>query len=134
VLSADAVGSHVQWVTGARAGNVTLIPNEDIAAQGSSRTAVHDELDESLEYGSLVSIAVRDVYDIDGETGVVEAMNEAGHLASLARFAEEAVSVVAAQVRTSPAFEAVLSQLEPEEADAIVTTAAASLLRDALGE
>jgi hypothetical protein len=134
VLSADTSGSHVSWVTGAAIGRVILVHNDDLAPISSTRTAVHDELDDSLEYGSLVSIAAREIFDASGEAGLMDAMNEAGHLASLTSSAEDAVAHVAAQVRNSPSFESVLAQLDSEEADSLVNLTASSLIKDALGE
>jgi hypothetical protein len=134
VVSADVSGSHVNWTTGQRVGSICLVNNDDLAPFSAARTSIQDELADSLAYGSLVSIAVRDVFDAEGESGLITAMNEEGHLASLSYIAEDAITSVAAQIRNSPSFGAVLGQLEPDEADALVAAAAVSLLRDALGE
>lgn len=135
VVSASGTGSHVKWATGSRAGSITLENNDDLALTGAanSRTAVADELSDSLEFGSLIRVAVRDVYDAQGEVGLINALNEAGHLASLAQVAEDAFNGVAQSVRSTPSMQAVLAELEPEEGDALVVTATSALLRDAFG-
>lgn len=133
VVSADDSGSHVKWATGSRLGAITFEDNEDLAPSGGTKTAVADELNDSLEYGSMSTVAARQVYDTEGASGLLTALEEAGHLASLAEAAEEAVSSVARHVRTATAFRPILAQLEPEESESLVMLTANSLLRDAVG-
>lgn len=129
VLSCSTDSSHVLWATGARSGEITLVPNFDlVASQGGERT--YDD----LHTGSLVTIAVRDVWDGQGKVGLLNALNEEGHLATFASIAEEALQRVAATLRTDPSIIEVLGSLEPEEGDEFVTFTAAVLLRDAFGQ
>lgn len=127
VLSAAGSGSHVLWSSGARAGDITLTANMDLI---SSRTVDYDD---SLDTGCLVSVAVRETYDRGGEAALLNALNEEGHLATFAPFAEEALQMVASRIREDPSIREVLGQLEPDEGAEFIHLAASVLLRDAFG-
>jgi hypothetical protein len=128
VLSSAGTASHVMWATGARAGEVILLSNMDLVAS-SAGARTYDDLDG----GHLVTIAVRDVYDVRGEVGLLNALNEEGHLATFAPIAEEAISMVAARIRQDPSIQEVLSHLDPDEGAEFVAFAASVLLRDSFG-
>lgn len=128
VLSTTGSSSHVMWETGRKAGQVTFEEHEDLVAQSSVRN------DTEMFEGSLVTVAVRDTYDTAGDVGLLNALSEAGHLASMSGYAEEALALVASRVREDPAFAPVLAQLEPEEGAALVSLTSAVLLRDAFTE
>lgn len=128
VLSVTGSCSHVLWETGRLAGRVTFEENNDLVTSAST-TARDDSLD-----GPLVTIAVRETYDTAGDTGLLNALAEAGHLASMTGYAEEALSLVASRVREDPAFQPVLAELEPDEGAALVNLTSAVLLRDAFTE
>jgi hypothetical protein len=134
VLSTSGQASHVMWLTGARTQAVDLVDHEDlVCGQTRTATAVESPFEDSLEVPSLSMIAVRDTYDASGETGVLNALNEAGHLAGLSQVAEEALEVVIARVKNDQAMTTVLGQLDPDEADGLARLTAAVLLRDAFG-
>lgn len=126
---AGSSASHVLWSTGKRLGQITLCDDADLVATPKAAALTYDGLDS----GSLVTIAVRDTYDAAGEVGLLNALNDEGHLASLSQIAEEAVQIVASRLRTDPSMTEVLASLEPEEASAFVSFTASVLLRDAFG-
>lgn len=128
VLSAEGASSHVRWETGARTGSITLTENMDLVMGAKSQPAY-----DGFDGPGLVTVAVRDTYDVGGPVALLNALNEEGHLATFARFAESALEQVVGQIRTDPSMREVLSSLEPEEQEPFVTLAASVLLRDAFG-
>lgn len=128
VLSAAGNHSHVMWTTGARSGEVTLTDNLGLVTSTHAAQTYDD-----LDAGSLVTIAVRDVYDNEGGVGLLNALNEEGHLATFAPIAEDAVSMVAGRIRQDPSIQEVLAHLDPDEGDEFVVFAASILLRDSFG-
>lgn len=131
VLSAEADSAHVLWTTGRQAGNLLFHDNYDLVAEGAGRDSTHT-IDSFHE--PLVSTAVRSTFDRYGSAGLLNALNEEGHLAVFAPIAEEAIQMVAARIREEPAFQEVLAHLDPQEGDEVVSVAAFVLLRDAFGE
>lgn len=129
VLSSTTGASHVIWRDGARAGEVTFVKEGDLVV---SRTAAQDE--SVFESGHLVSVAVRQTYDHGGKVALLNALNDEGHLATCAPFAEEAMQLVASRIRQDPSFSEVLARLDPDEGADFVAFTAACLLRDAFSE
>lgn len=131
VLSDQGNASHIQWLTGASKGRITgPWAHADLVEQQSTTASIDDSLDD----GTLVTVAVREVYDDSGDLGLLAALNEAGHLATFTELADEAMLVVAHHIRRDPAFSAVLSALDTDEADRLVGLTASYLMRDAFGE
>lgn len=136
VLSHAGSHAHVLWAGGARTGKVDLVDTEDLveaSAPAPRRRSAAAEISESLAYGTMLSVAVRDTYDEVGEAGLLNSLNESGHLGGMAEIAEDALRYVAGRVREDPAFGEVLGHLDPEEGDALVTLCASVVLRDAFG-
>lgn len=131
VLAVAGAGSHVLWRTGARQGQVTLVDNEDLVATGQEET-VEAQVADALD-GPLVAVAVRETYDEAGGAGLLDALNEAGHLAVFAQIADDVVGFIASRVRQDPAFRAVLALLDDDEGASLVSLASTVLLRDAFG-
>lgn len=131
-LSVAGDSAHVMWSTGARTGQVELIHSDDLVGHGAGRVA-GSVFDDSMATAGMVTFAVRDTYDIGGPNALLDAMNDGGHLASLEAIAEDALAHVAAQVRSDPAFQAVLAQLDEREGAEFVTLTATAVLRDAFG-
>lgn len=129
VFQAGTTGSHVRWKTGARKGQIDLVANDDLTVNGTDRSV----LDDSLEGGLTGRLEVRSVYERRGVVGVLNLMNEEGHLAAFDGYAEEALALIAARIRHDPSFIEVSSSLEPHETDELVEFATAQLLRDAFG-
>lgn len=128
VLANAGQANHVMWSTGVRAGEVTLTHEHDLVCQ---RQAARYE---DLESGSLVTISVRNTWDRAGAVGLLNALNEEGHLATFAPIAEEAIRMVASRIRQDPSIGEVLARLDPDEGAEFVSFAATCLLRDAFGE
>jgi hypothetical protein len=129
VLSASPGVGHILWRTGSRTGRVDIIPVEDLRVAARGVGVVDQALDDSLEVGPRV--AVREVYDQAGEGGLVTALAEAGALSGVAQIAEDLTAMAAGRVRADLA--SVLSQLDPDDAEAVVSTVTAACMREALG-
>ncbi len=124
-LSVSGGVGHVMWRTGARRGQV-----DPVEADLLVRLAAPGLLDDALDLPPH-KVAVREVYEAQGEAGLLAALGEAGALSGIAQIAVEVVEVAAARVRSS--LSPVLEQLDPEEADAVVGLATAACMREALG-
>jgi hypothetical protein len=129
VLVTDSRVAHVLWATGVLAGDVSIVDHEDLRT-GSTRS-VSGSLDDSLELGGLTSFSSRQVWDDQGHIGVLNVMVEGGHLASFIDIAEEALGIVAHRIRHDASFQAIAGELDDSEAETLVRTAAAALIRDA---
>lgn len=125
VLVAGMTGSHVLWQSGGLSGQITLTANHELTVLHGARPC------DSLDSGGLVAFAVREVYDQGGDAGLLNALNDEGHLATLGSLAEEALGLVAARLREDPSFKEVLAQLDPDDGAEFVAFAASVVLRDA---
>lgn len=135
VVSAAGTYSHVMWESGPKGGMIEVVDNDDLLPYRDKpvtarRTTVADGFDSTLDMPGMPVLAVRSTYDEDGEEGLVTALNEAGRLAVLAEYAEEALSHIATRVRQDPAIAEVLAQLEPDEADSLVGRVSSLVLMD----
>ena len=131
VLVLDGHSAHVQWKTGSAAGSVSLVDSDDLTPLESRRGAVEAALDDSLEVAGLGTFTARQIFDEGGAEALLNAMVESGHLAAFTAIAEEALALVTGRLRTSAALHGVTSHLEEAEAEELVRTAAAALIRDA---
>ena len=116
----------MQWSTGTAKGQITLEYNHDLVSIRSRGG------DESLD-GPLVTFAVRDIYEREGTTGLLNALNRDGHLAFFEPLAVEAVEMIRDNIRTDASFRPILSQLSATEAQELIALATSTLLRDAFG-
>lgn len=128
---ASGAYAHVTWATGSHSGETEIVSIEDIS---TGHVAAKDPLADSLDMGGLVSFSARQVMDTEGEAGVLNAMASMGHLTAFSSIAEDVMSQVAAQVRQDPSFRAVASQLDEDEAEALIRLATTCLIRDAFTE
>lgn len=119
--------AHILWATGAFTGDVEIVDIVDLQA---GRVAVRGLVDDTLDV-PLTSFAVRDVFDTEGEAGVLNQMAAMGHLGALTGYANEALDMVEAKIRHDPSFREVLAHLDDHEAEALVNLTAACLIRDA---
>lgn len=134
VLSASGDAAHVQWATGARADQVDFVSADDLVPVGKTPShTTASAFEDSLTYGTMVTVAVRETYDESGEVGLLNALSAEGHLAGLSSVAEEALTLVASRLREDDALRQVLAQLDAEEGEALINLTAAVLLRDAFG-
>lgn len=127
VLLRDGQASHVQWVTGQRAGDIVLVDDLDLVV--TARGAVYEDLDS----GSLVGFPVSATLNRFGVEGLYEALSEEGHIATLEPAVDDAIAMLAASIRNDPSIREVLSELEPEDGESLVVHAIVALLSDALG-
>jgi len=124
VIQAAGTGSHVQWSSGPSKGQITLESNLDLVSIRSRGG------DDALD-GPLVTIAVRDTYDREGTTGLLNALNRDGHLAFFEPLAVEAVALVRDSIRNDASFRPILAQLSSTEAQDLISLATSTLIRDA---
>lgn len=127
LMLASLDSAHVQMSSGV----VYLVGTEDLQVAASR---VRDELDDSLDVPGILSFAVRDTFEDEGETGVLNTMASLGHLAGFGEIAEEALQHVSGRIRQDPSFREVLSHLDEEEGEALLRLASACLIRDAFGD
>lgn len=131
VLSCTAAYAHVQWLEGPHQGRVGLYMAEDLDEAPASRSIVTASLDDSLEVGSLVSLAsAQEAYEETGGEGLVSHLASAGHLAAYSQVAEEALQLITARLQQDPVLHQLTSSMDPEEADEVFRTAAHMLLSD----
>lgn len=131
VLSVDDGASHVLWTTGSRQGEVIFHTNLDLVVEPNQTEA---NMMASEFYTPLVSVAVRDTYDRQGPVGLLNALNDEGHLAVFMPIAEEAIQMVASRIRQEPSFREVLAELGEDDGAEFVAFSTLQLLRDAFGE
>lgn len=131
VLVTSGVCAHVQWKTGSLTDQVTPVDIRDLALLGSRLHVVEAALDDSLEVAGLGTFTARQIFDEGGPEGLLNAMVDSGHLTTFSFIAEEALALVQGRIRATEEIRAVVSHLDEAEADEVVRTAAAALIRDA---
>lgn len=145
-LSGDA--AHVQWLSGPKSGSIELIQQYELVPDRSQQQgqqgqqdqqralvgSLMNSFDNALDMPASETISVRATYDDLGEEGLVNALSEAGHLAMLSEYVDDAVGYLAARVRQDPGLGDILAQLEADEADGLVGRVASLLLSDRLNE
>ena len=131
LLVSDGHASHVRWLTGASEGEISLVPDDQLVMVAvEPRSSYYD----SLDGGRLVHVAIRNVFDRFGQVGLLNALNDEGHLSTFQPIAEEAIAMVASRIREDPSFVEVLGELDGDEGDEFVMYASFTLLKDAFGE
>jgi hypothetical protein len=137
IVAASGESFHVSWKSGTRKGDIELMSVLDITpvtveATVESRSA---DLDDSLEYGDpILSFSARKVYEASGFDGLIGALDEDGHLATLVGRVEEMVGSLVSEVRSDPSVQQTLAALDFDEADDFVGVVTSSLVREALGK
>lgn len=138
VIAADGERFHVAWRTGSRKGQIELMsvlditPVSDPDAVPESRSA---SLDDSLEYGSpVLSFSARRVFEESGFRGLVAALEDDGHLSTIAGRVSEMVGSIVSEVRGDAAVVQAAADLDYDEADELVSTLVAALVRGAVGQ
>lgn len=135
VVSTAGDSQHVVWSTGQRQGGFDLVPDHELTPSGTTREASRRSgLEDSLEYGPLLSFNANKVYEESGGIGLITALADDGHLATLAGLAEDLLSNLAEQVRGDASVQAALANLDDQDADELVMFTANVLMRDAFGE
>ena len=129
VLTCTASYAHVQWSDGARQGQVDLHATEDLSFD--DRHVITASLDDSLEVGSLVSLAsAEEAYTETGGDGLVTHLASAGHLTRYASLAEEALERLTAALGSDPVLRQLTSAMDPVEAETVLRRAAQQLFTD----
>lgn len=142
VLSLSGGCAHVLWESGPKANSIDLIDLNDLVEHGrasrmaaaAAQTFSDNAFADTLDMPAIPTLQVRATYDEEGEEGLLTALSEAGRLAVLAEYAEEAISLVAARIRQDPEFSGVLAQLDPDEANGVVSRVASLVLQERMGE
>lgn len=132
ILAINGRCGHVKWADH----SITLEDLNDLGMVATAveiNTAPRDELDDSLEVGSMPVVGVRGLFDTEGSHGVLSALASVGQLSGFAVIAEEARAFVERQVREDPAFRSATAVFDPEESDELISVATSLLLRDAAG-
>lgn len=126
VLSCTAAYAHVQWPDG----RVGLYPTDDLHPV-EGRSQVTASLDDSLEVGSLESLAgIQEVYEETGGEGLVSRLASSGYLSVYSSVAEEAFDFVTGRLQQDPMLRQLVAAMDPEEADQVFRKVAASLLNE----
>lgn len=130
---ANDTTAHVQWHTGARAGQITLTAMDDIdnAAKKYQR---HDDLADSLDVGPITLTGAREVYESAGAEATLVHLAAEGTLSTLASIAEGALEWTCAKIRSESAIMTALAALDPADQEEIIQMAAATALRDVFGQ
>lgn len=150
ILSSGGSSAHVMWYEGTSAGQVSLVDMDDLVPdrQGRYKTSsldphgdsMADQFDNSLSepinahQAGMEVLAVRETYDSYGEDGLLNALAEAGHIAPLTHYAEEALAYVATCLRHDPGLGEVLAQLDEGEKESLLVRVASGLLSGAIEE
>lgn len=144
VIALSGLAAHVQWTSGPKQGSIDLVEQNELVTstdpiQAQAHSSQSDLFDYSLGAEAAlvsvpVSLQVRAVFEESGEDGVLNMLSEAGHLAMLDAYAEEAVGHLSARVRQDPNVSSILAQLAPDEAEMLVTKMASTLLTERLQE
>lgn len=144
VVALSGSAAHVMWQSGPRINTVELVDLNDLVAHRGAKEAQQARMQaqaftdtafaDTLDMPAIPMLQVRATYDEDGEEGLLSALSEAGRLAVLAEYAEEAVGLVATRIRNDPEFASVLAQLDPDEAASVVSRVASVVLRDRISE
>ncbi len=137
ILSHGGTGyEHVQWASGSRMGTVDPIAVEDLIPHRGTTVAgiAAPGFEDSLGYESTLHVAVRDTYDDLGEDGLLNALDEAGHIATLSAYADDALMAFASRVRQDPDFSHILSHLDDQEAEGLVSRVVSHLLQNDRGD
>jgi hypothetical protein len=125
---------HVIMRTGSKVGEVVMVSSEDLTVLASPRHAIDDSLlDGSLDEPTLVTTAVRSVYERQGEKGLITALANRGELPDFFEVAEQAVQQVIATVRRDPIMIRVVAELDDEEGENFIQSLALSAIDEVIG-
>lgn len=135
VIALSGQAAHVQWLDGPKVGQIDLTQQYELLPERTAaEQAPMSTFDSALDSPVTATLSVRATYDESGEEGVVNVLAEAGHLAMLSEYVDEAVGTLSARIRQDPMLGDVLAQLEPDEADCLISRVASALFTDRMGE
>jgi hypothetical protein len=125
VVAAGNTASHIKFLTGARTGCFHEISHSSLVLKDRAREGSLD--------GRLVNVPIRHIAASDGTQGLIDALDDAGHLGNFESMADEALRYTASLVRNDPSISEVIAQLDSDEAEDFVASATLTLLREAFG-
>lgn len=137
VSAAGESACHVAWRSGDRKGDIEMMSMLEVTPVSSepSLPSYASDLDDSLEYGGpILSFSARKVYEQEGFGGLVSALGDDGHLATLSGRVADIVAGLVNDVRDDAAVIQTTAALDYDEADEFVSSLVASLVREALGK
>lgn len=105
VLTVDGATAHIQWITGARAGETDIVPSGDLVAD-------HRRGGWGVEgVRSVVAVNASEVMSRTGAAGLLNALETEGHLDTLREASVEAVHLISDSLASDPAWREVISSL-----------------------
>lgn len=137
ISSAGESACHVSWRSGDRKGDIEMMSMLEVTPVSSEPVVASyaSDLDDSLEYGGpILSFSARKVYEQEGFSGLVSALDDDGHLATLAGRVAEMVAGLVNEVCGDAAVIQTAAALDFDEADEFVGSLVAALVGEALGK
>lgn len=125
VAFASQSTAYVEWLNGPRAKQIDMVSKFDLEKSASETVVRAPE---------ITAISVRRAMNVEGVPGVLQFLAAAQQLGTWERIAREALGYVEGRLRVDDSMELPYEQLQPEEIDQVITTAARTLLRDMFGE
>lgn len=130
---AGRTAGHVQWIDGARRGQVDVIQLDDVAPSSRRIAVVQDDLEDSLEVGPIAVTSARHIFDVDGSEGLLTMLASSGRLGDFDEIADEAFALVQMKIAQTASVREVLAELDDEESAEVIHLASRILLHDAFG-
>lgn len=125
ITFASKEAAYVRWTEGPRFNEIDMVSIFDLEKSASEATTMAP-----LTARATVAHAVRRVNDSEGETGVLRYLAAAGHLGSWNAIGQEVLQYVEGRLRVDPSMDLPFEQLNSDEVDRLISTAARTLLRD----
>lgn len=130
---ASKTAGHVQWIDGARRGQVDMVDLDDVAPSARRAAVLQDGLEDSLEVGPIIATSARHVYDVDGGSGLLSMMASTGRLANFDEIADEVFALAQERIASTASMREVLAELDDDEGAGVIHMASRILLADAFG-
>lgn len=128
---------HVAWRSGERKGDIEIMSSLEVTPVSAEPVTASyaSDLEDSLEYGGpILSFSARKVYEQEGFDGLVSALGDDGHLATLAGRVTDMVAILVSEVQDDPSVIQTAAALDFDEADEFVGMLVSALVREALGK
>jgi hypothetical protein len=135
--SAGHSGAHVQWVSGARRGEITLEYTDDLVPVTGHRVAVatptsSDGLEDSLEVGVPQNVSLPHLCALRGPGAVLNVI-ASDNSNDFAAVAQKVRSFAEAQIAATAGIQRVIAELDEEEVAEVVRLATVAVIRDTFG-
>lgn len=122
---ASAEAAHVEWTEGPRLGGIDMVSIYDLEKTASEATLLAP-----LSAPRITTSAVRKVMSSEGEHGVLQYLAATGSLETWGGIGQDVLSFVESRLRVDPSMDLPYEQLNNDEVDRLINTAARTLLRD----